>query len=78
MTREEITIYKNEQKIEKKDSIKNITNDIKENSYSYNGVITEINSNNIVFENHPNILYFFIKAEKRRRGEGGVPNFLKQ
>ena len=54
VTSEEITIYKNEQKIEKKDSIKNITNDIKENSYSYNGVITEINSNNIIFENHSN------------------------
>ena len=54
VTSEEITIYKNEQKIEKKDSIKNITNDIEENSYSYNGVITEINSNNIVFENHSN------------------------
>ena len=54
MTSEEITIYKNGQKIEKKNSIKNITNDIEENSYSYNGVITEINSNNIVFENHSN------------------------
>ncbi len=54
VTSEEITIYKNGQKIEKKDSIKNITNDIEENSYSYNGVITEINSNNIVFENHSN------------------------
>ena len=54
VTSEEITIYKNGQKIEKKDSIKNITNAIEENSYSYNGVITEINSNNIVFENHSN------------------------
>ena len=54
VTSEEITIYKNGQKIEKKNSIKNITNDIEENSYSYNGVITEINSNNIVFENHSN------------------------
>ena len=54
VTSEGITLYKDEQKIEKKDFIKNITNDIEENSYGYNGVITEINSNNIVFENQSN------------------------
>ena len=54
VTSEGITLYKDEQKIEKKDFIKNITNDIEENPYGYNGVITEINSNNIVFENQSN------------------------
>lgn len=49
VTGEDITLYKNGQKIEKNDFIKNITNDIEENPY--NGVITEINANNIVFEN---------------------------
>ena len=37
--------------INKKYDIENVTSNIKENSYSYNGVITEISSNNIVFEN---------------------------
>ena len=45
------TLYKDGEKIEKKDFIKNITNDMEENSYSYHGIITEISSNNIVFEN---------------------------
>lgn len=54
VTSQDIALYKNGQKIEKKDFIKNITNNIEENSYSYHGVITEINSNNIVFENQSN------------------------
>ena len=54
VTIEDITLYKDEQKIEKKDFIKNITNNIGEDFNNYNGVITEINSNNIVFENQSN------------------------
>ena len=54
VTSEDITLYKDEQKIEKKDFIKNITNNIGEDFNNYNGVITEINSNNIVFENQSN------------------------
>ncbi len=62
VTNQDITLYKDGQKIEKKDYIKNITNDIEENSYSYNGVITEINSNNIVFENQSNNKKYSIDA----------------
>lgn len=51
VTNEDITLYKNGQKIEKNDFIKNITNDIEENIYNCNGVITEISANNIVFKN---------------------------
>ena len=54
VTSEDITLYKDEQKIEKKDFIKNITNNIGQDFNNYNGVITEINSNNIVFENQSN------------------------
>lgn len=54
VTSEGIETYKNGQKIEKKDFIKNITNDIEQNSYIYNGVITEVSSDNIVFENQSN------------------------
>lgn len=50
----DITLYRDEQKIEKREFIKNITHNIEENSYGYNGVIVEINSNNIVFENQSN------------------------
>lgn len=48
---QDITLYKNGQKIEKKDFIKNITNDIVENCMNYNGVITDISTNKIVFQN---------------------------
>lgn len=51
VTSQDITLYKNGQKIEKKDFIKNITNDIVENCMNYNGVITDISTNKIVFEN---------------------------
>lgn len=51
VTSQDITLYKNGQKIEKKDFIKNITNDIVENCMNYNGVITDISTNKIVFQN---------------------------
>ena len=51
VTSQDITLYKDGQKIGKNDFIKNITNDIEENSYGYNGIVTEISDNNIVFEN---------------------------
>lgn len=51
VTSQDITLYKDGQQIDKNDFIKNITNDIKENSYGYNGIVTEISDNNIVFEN---------------------------
>lgn len=49
VTNEDITLYQNGEKIEKKDFIKNITNSIEETFY--HGVITEITANNIIFEN---------------------------
>ena len=51
VTSQDITLYKDGQKIDKNDFIKNITNEIEENSYGYNGIVTEISDNNIVFEN---------------------------
>ncbi len=51
VTNQDITLYKDGQKIEKNDFVKNITNSIAENPYNYKGVVTEINDNNIVFEN---------------------------
>lgn len=51
VTSQDIILYKDGQKIDKNDFIKNITNDIEENSYGYNGIVTEISDNNIVFEN---------------------------
>ena len=51
VTSQDITLYKDGQKIDKNDFTKNITNDIEENSYGYNGIVTEISDNNIVFEN---------------------------
>ena len=51
-----VTGYSNEigQKIEKKDFIKNITNNIEEYIHNGEGVVTEITDNNIVFENQSN------------------------
>ena len=54
VTSEDITLYKNGQKIEKSDFIKNITNNIEEYIFNGNGIITEVNDNNIVFENQSN------------------------
>lgn len=54
VTGQDITLYDEGQKIEKENFIKNITNDIEANSYSYNGIITEINSNKIIFEKQAN------------------------
>ena len=54
VTSQDITLYKDGQKIDNNDFIKNITNDIETNDYSYNGIITEINNNHIVFENQSN------------------------
>mgnify|MGYP001195568648 FL=1 len=54
VTSEDITLYKNGQKIEKKDFIKNITNNIEEYIHNGEGVVTEITDNNIVFENQSN------------------------
>ena len=51
VTSQDITFFKDGQKLEKNDFIKNITNDIETNPYGYNGIITEISDNNIVFEN---------------------------
>ena len=51
VTSQDIILYKNGEKIDKNDFIKNITNDIEENSYGYNGIVTEISDNNVVFEN---------------------------
>lgn len=52
-TIQDINLYENEQKIED-DSIKNITNNIEEYIYTGKGIVTEINSNTIVFENQSN------------------------
>lgn len=54
ITSEDITLYRNGQKIEKNDFIKNITNNIEEYIYNGHGVVTEITDNNIVFENQSN------------------------
>ena len=54
VTSEDITLYKNGQKVEKKDFIKNITNNIEEYIHNGEGVVTEITDNNIVFENQSN------------------------
>ena len=54
VTSQDITLYKDGQQIEKEDFIKNITNSIEENPYNYSGVVTEINENNIFFENQSN------------------------
>ena len=54
VTSQDITLYKDGQKIDKNEFIKNITNDIEENSYGYNGIVTEISNNNIIFENQSN------------------------
>ena len=54
VTSEGLSLYKNGQKLEKNDFIKNVTNIIEEEPYTYNGVITEINDNNIVFKNQSN------------------------
>ena len=53
VTSEDITLYKDGQQIEKEDFIKNITNSIEESPY-YSGIVTEINENNIFFENQSN------------------------
>lgn len=50
VTSEDITLYKDGQKIEKDDFVKNVTNNIEKNSYDYNGIVTEITDNNVVFE----------------------------
>lgn len=50
VTSEDITLYKDGQKIEKDDFVKNITKDIVDDGKSYRGVITEISDNKIVFE----------------------------
>ena len=44
VTSQDITLYKDEQKIDKNLFIKNITNDIETDSYVYNGIISEINN----------------------------------
>ena len=54
VTSEGISLYKNGQKLEKNHFIKNVTNILNEEPYNYNGVITEINDNNIVFKNQSN------------------------
>ena len=51
VTSQDITLYKDGQKIDNNDFIQNITNDIETNDYGYNGIITEISYNNIIFEN---------------------------
>lgn len=50
---EGITLYKDGKKIETKDFIKNISNNIGE-KYDYEGIITEINSDNIIFKDQSN------------------------
>ena len=54
VTSQDITLYKDEQKIDKNLFIKNITNDIETDSYVYNGIISEINNDSIIFENQSN------------------------
>lgn len=51
ITSQDIILYKDGQKIDKNDFIKNITNDIETVSYGYNGIISEINNDSIIFEN---------------------------
>ena len=74
VTSEDITLYKDGEKIEKKDFIKNITNDMEENSYSYHGIITEISSNNIVFENQSNNKKYSIDANSNFKFINGRTN----
>ena len=54
VTGEDVTLYKDGQKIEKNDFVKNITNNINEYVYNGNGVVTEVNDSNIIFENQSN------------------------
>ena len=54
VTGEDITLYKDGQKMEKNDFVKNITNNINEYVYNGNGVVTEVNDSNIIFENQSN------------------------
>lgn len=51
---EDITLYKDGQKIKKNDFVKNITNNINEYVYNGNGMVTEVNDDNIIFENQSN------------------------
>lgn len=51
ITGEGITLYKDGQKIEMTDFIKNVTNNLGPSKFDgYEGIVTEINSNNITFE----------------------------
>ena len=51
ITSEGITLYKDGQKIETTDFIKNVTNNLEPSKFEgYKGIVTEINSNNITFE----------------------------
>ena len=54
VTGEDVTLYKDGQKIEKNDFVKNITSNINEYVYNGNGVVTEVNDSNIIFENQSN------------------------
>lgn len=74
VTNGDITLYKNGQKIEKKDFIKNITNDIEENPYNCNGIITEINANNIVFKNQSSNKKYLINVNNDFRFINGRTN----
>ncbi len=49
VTNEGIALYKDGQKMETTDFIKNITNDL-DGNYEYDGIVTEINSDSLIFE----------------------------
>lgn len=63
VTSEDITLYKDGQIIEKKDFVKNINNNLEEN-YFLSGIITEINSEYIIFERGTDNKKYSIEIDK--------------
>ncbi|MFR8104735.1 MAG: hypothetical protein ACLU8F_06685 [Clostridia bacterium] len=70
---EGISLYKDEKKIATEDFIKNISNNLGD-KYEYEGIITEINSDNIIFENQSNNKKYLIKLNRNFKFINGRTN----
>lgn len=70
---DEITVYKDGQKIETNDFIKDITNNLS-GKYSYDGIITEMNSDNIIFENQSSKKKYSLKFNNNFKYINGRTN----
>lgn len=73
ITNQDITLNKDGQIIEKKDFVKNITNNLEEN-YFLSGIITEINSEYIIFERGTNNKKYSIEIDKDLKYINGRTN----